>query len=336
MSHLVSPETFGMVAELLERIPRFDEQALEIEKLNSDVFPEDSPLVTPTVALLEMLQLWEPIDTFPGASGHGPKVRAKSLAATCFLRSLAAFLRQGVSIVSDWERKGVRRAASDIQALESGAQFLYALERKRIKEDPESPPIRHVIVAKAIIKARIRGRHESVYLVQYDPAAGQFQLIGGQRRATDKDVQTVMTREIREELPLNNLQHPDDYELNELRSDLKYESISTTYGPLSEYRMTFFQPMFSVQELTLGPNDRWVTLKELLAGETHDGHRIGEGCVGDLDNRIANGIDGLPQSLTKVQSRSWRAIARERRWEIISILLGIIAIILGVVFFALR
>ena len=152
-------------------------------------------------------------------------------------------------------------------------------------------------------------------------------------RSTDADELTVMKREIAEELPQAHLVHGQDYETKELVRDLRLQAMSPTFGAYTEYVFTFYQAFIERSQLVLGPTDRWVTYNELSRGRTSDGQRISNGNLADLENRLPGRLEGLPLSLRLVQKRALREIIKERRWELIGIIIGAIGVLLTVLFF---
>jgi len=287
---------------------------------------------------LTLLQVFDALIIQHVGNTQELKVKARSQTALYFLRSLAIYVRKHLALVSNWEREGVGTDLSLAHALSSGARFVYLMEHKRTVTYGDTSPIRKEIVAQAVIKARIRGKSEPVYLVQYDTHARRFQLIGGRKRLTDPDIDAVMQRELEEELAQNHL-NPKDYELRKLASDLQLIEISPTYGAYSEYNFTIYQAFIKRRQLVLGPNDRWVTLAELLAGTTKDRQRIsgnGTNYIAELDKRLPGGLKGLPLSLDEIQTRSLSEIIKENRWEIVGLIIGILGIILSVLFFFLE
>jgi hypothetical protein len=283
-----------------------------------------------------MLDVFDSITVVRSESDGEARVKAKSQTALYFLRSLAAYVRGGLTLVSNWEREGVGQGISLAQVLASGARLVYLMEHRRTVEHGDLSPVREECVSQVVIKARIRGRRKPVYLVQYDDKAQQYQLIGGRQRLTDADALTTMKREIEEELAQNHLAFPKDYELQELASDLQAASLSPTYGAYSRYHFTIFQAFVKRSQLALGPHDRWVTLDELLSGRVKDGRRIGGDIILDLDQRLPGGLDGLRLSVDEVQRRTFLEMVREKPLEWIGLAVGVISLILSILFFLLR
>jgi len=325
----------GVIATILERIPRLDEDAIVLRELCP--LAKDQPsCVGCTGTLLTLLQMFDAVTTISDNGGKEVRVKARSEAGTYFFRSLAAYVRKHMILVSNWERQRVGEDLPATQTLVSGTQFVYLMEHKRAVEYKDLSPIREEFVSHVVIKARIRGKREPVYLVQYDEQARQFQLIGGKKRSEDTNALNVMIREIDEELPLNHLQFDRDYKLQKLVSNLQHIQLSPTYGAYTKYHFNVYQATVKRRQLLLRPIDRWVTLKELLHSENNGRARRPSEYLSKLDRQLAGGLESLPLSIDEVQKRPLREIIRNRKWEVAGIAIGIVGIILAVLFFLLQ
>ena len=331
MDQILDPEH---VAEIIESIPDSTEGSLPLLNLCRLAGASDDWCEGCSATLITILRAFDAI-TVTDCGSSGPNVKASSLSASYFLKSLAAYLREGHKIVSNWERPGISEGPYSAEEILSGPQFLYFLEHKRTTGRKDAIAIRKTEVVKAIIKARVRGIRETVCLVQFDPHSRQYQLIGGHRRATDSDIKTALRRELEEELYQNAIRFPPNYEIRDL-AKLSAKELSLTYGVFTMYDLHYSQIIFRLPHLTLGPNDTWVTLKELLSGRTKNGVGINESAIVELDSRLPGGLEGLGLSLDQVQHRTLRQIAADHPWETIGIVLSLIGIILSVIFFLFR
>jgi len=323
------------LASMLEGIPQSNEDAVSLRGLCKLSMKSDPSCDACSDAVLGFLRLFEVIRILNKNQSEEIKVKARSEAAYYFLRSLAVYLRQGLTLATNWERRGVRKGIQPEDILSSGTQLVYLMEHRRIKELGNATPIRSERVSQVIIKARLRGRLKHVYLVQYDADAQQFQFIGGRMRPDDSDELMVMKREISEELKQNDLLYERDYELEELAKNVQVTELSPTYGAYSEYVFTFYRVFIRRQQLKLAHSDKWVTLDDLRTGETKDGQRISNDTVAYLDKHLdaRGGLKGLPLSLQKVQSRPLMDIIKERRWELFGLVIAFLGILLSVIFF---
>ena len=283
-----------------------------------------------TETALMFLRVFDSI-TFVRDDGEGDwRVKATSQAALYFLRSLAEYVRQNLKLVSNWEREGT--VLSDV--FSSGARFLYAMESKRIEQRETSTAIREQSVSKAVIKARVHGRREPAYLVQLDQAAGAYQLIGGRRRSSDEDACSTMQREIEEELARNDLKYKRDFDLNKLSDGLLLKKLSPTYGAYSEYDMAYYQAFIWREQLILGPDDKWVSLSELMSGKTRAGEPIFEALIEKLDAELPGGLKHLPFSLDNKQNQVQNGSIGQRlwpnNWQKAGFFLGVVGIVVTI------
>jgi hypothetical protein len=276
--------------------------------------------------------VFDVIKISPGNEESHIKLKAKSQTALYFLRSLALYIRQGLTLISNWgDKTVVAQSPSSSFAFRSGAQFVYIMEHRRTADHKEPVPIRKEFVSQVIIKAKIRGRSKPVYLVQYDDHARQYQLIGGRKNSADKDALAVMIREIDEELAQNHLVFKENYELRELVSNLQVNNISRSFGAYTEYHFTIYQALIKSPQLILSPNDKWVTPAELFSGHGKKGEKIsGIDYIKKLDEELPGGLENLPLSLIGTQRRPLKKILKERLWELVGIMIGILGIVISI------
>jgi len=155
-----------------------------------------------------------------------------------------------------------------------------------------SAPIREVWVAQALIKARLPGKAEPLYLVQRDEElVDEYRLIGGRSEPGDSDLLETMKREMLEEL---GLEYGRDYMLEELIHELVVPTrLSPTYGVLSSYHYRLYSVKMAREiQLEVGDN-KWVSKQELLAGQTDSGEKIAVWHAKTIDNQLPGGLDGI-------------------------------------------
>lgn len=243
--------------------------------------------------VLAWLELWGMVRV--DADG----VRASAQTSKYALNSLAASLESGQPIVTDWQT----RSAHFANPLHNGATLLRWLELQRMSHTPDAPPARVEYVAQVLIKQTDAQTGESMFLMQYDTHAHQYQLIGGRISPRDQhDPLTTIVREIHEELPLAELSYGEDYQLVRLLEDFQPpHTISPTFGALTEYHFTFFHMRALRKPLVLRTGDRWVTRRELLRGAVRlddDSYHPFQGVniYTLLDQQLEGGLAGLPDS----------------------------------------
>lgn len=220
------------------------------------------------LALLGAIRVLQPFGVL--TEDRDGNVELVSDAARDFVLSIAALLRQGVAVVDDWHRLGAECERTD-EVLGRGVRFLCAIEKRRA-EDENALPLRRMEIAKALITARTVS-DESAYLLILNEKSGAFQFIGGTLRPGENP-ELAMHRELREEMPHANLGKDGSYFLREVRSEpATVRFVSPTYGRLTEYQVNYFHAQFPEQP-RISPNQRWISLRELISGETADGCSI--------------------------------------------------------------
>ncbi len=161
----------------------------------------------------------------------------------------------------------------------------------------KSVPVREVWVAQALIKAHVPGKAVPLYLVQRDEEiVDEYRLIGGRFESHDEDLLGTMKREMLEEL---GFEYGRDYMLEELIHELVVPArLSPTYGVLSSYHYRLYSvKMARKVQLKVGDN-RWVSKRELLAGQTNSGEKIAAWHAKTIDNQLPGGLDGVALSFS--------------------------------------
>ncbi len=153
-----------------------------------------------------------------------------------------------------------------------GALLTQALEQHRRVCSPHPQPLRVIRAVAAIIKARRNG--EDVYLMQYDEPARQFQPLGGKRERGDDSNAATLVRELREELFMDHLLPGRDFTLYPLVEGIRETSVSDSVYVLSAYEHSFYQLLDVRFTLPTDNQTRWLTIYELVSGQTHDGLKV--------------------------------------------------------------
>ena len=307
-------------AAFLEAIPGHDAQAAHYAQL------ADAAQLKPEAAraFLALLETTGAIATDPA----GEEVRARSVIAGYFLRSLAEHVRDGVPVLTNWERAGVQVGLSPAGESISGPRFLFDMERQRLARAPGAPPLRTVQVAQVLVKGRVRGRSRDLYLAHYDPGARQYQLPGGHRRGDDGDLRVTAIRELEEELT-GFAYDPAVDSLTEL-GHAQVPQLSRTYGVNTLYEMTIFQLRTGRTRLGTSPSVRWLTAGDLIDSTSDDFNFT---ALRQVAATLPGGVADLPLSLKASQSRSLRQVVRENGWEFWGLIIGLLGLILSVVFY---
>jgi hypothetical protein len=248
-------------------------------------------------SILVVLGVYDAVEIICSLEDREVGVRARSERAWYFLKSLAQFIRKGLTLGINWDVEVSEGRAAFVGSSISGSELVRAMEQWRTEGCGDRTPLRRVSVSQAIIKAKIQGKREPRYLMQYDVLAGQYQFIGGRRKESDSEARCAMIRELEEELHENRFSCPKDYKLEELASRVEQTAISPTFGVLTVYDFAIFHAVFRCQQLRLGPDDKWITLSELKAGRTRSGRRVQSNLVSELEALPPNGLEGVPLSL---------------------------------------
>ena len=219
-------------------------------------------------------------------------IRATSQPAYYFLHSLTAWVEAEGHVIEDWsEEHGARPG----EGLQHGTSLVFLLEQERLRRYPDAPAIRFTAVAEVLI---VRPGEPRRFLVQWDERAGQYQVIGG-RQKDDLDwqepIEQTAIRELEEELAYQVDYKAGDFSLAFLAEFEGDKRLSPSFGALTSYRFTFFQAL-NLPALQLGPNDRWVSRAELLAGQTEDGRPVRGNHIRTLEAAMGKRIDELPSS----------------------------------------
>lgn len=319
------------LAAILESIPAENDGPRRINELCHQLGMQTDQEKRAFKAILTFLTPFEVLDLSKDASGE-LLFKASTRHALLFLRSYAAYLREGKSILTDWDRSSNPDGPYFARETLSGPEFLYLIERQRSEGRTDVIPLRETSVSQVIIKAQVRGLKGDAYLMQFDSEAQQFQLIGGHRRSTDPDDRTTAIRELQEELSKNQFNFRERDQLIQLATH-DMVRMSRAFGVNTKYRFSFFLLKMPGGQLKLGPADRWVTQREIEAGVTREGSLIAIDALGALRAGLVGGLESLPLSLPAAQKRRLREIAREHHWEIAGLLIGILGIIITLVLF---
>lgn len=236
--------------------------------------------------LAAMLETWGAVVLSPQG------IRAASQPAWYFLHSLAAWAEADGHVIEDWSEE---RGARSGEGLQHGTSLVFLLEQERLRRFPDAPAIRRTDVAEALV---VRPGDPPQFLVQWDARAGQYQVLGG-RRKDDIDwqepIQQTAIRELEEELHQQISYAAGDFTLAFLADFAGNKRISPSFGALTLYHFTFFQAL-GLPPIQLGPDDRWVTRAELLAGQTSDGLPVRGSHILPLEEKLGRRIDDLPSS----------------------------------------
>jgi 8-oxo-dGTP pyrophosphatase MutT (NUDIX family) len=196
------------------------------------------------------------------------QVSVESEAGRFFLQSLSAHLTDQIQPAFDWET-GLDQDRTPAQ----GSRLLAELEAVRKQRVAQPTPIREVEAVNAII---LRREVEGVsLLMQYDPKANQYQLIGGKVEPDDLDATATILREMQEELYRPDLQIPDHFQLTEL-NDYHTTTLSPSFGVITRYSIQFFHIHDVKFTLPIDAQTQWIELSRVRQGLATDGRKVSD------------------------------------------------------------
>lgn len=255
-----------LFASFLRAIPQSNQAAQSIGQLAAQVGADAAQLY----GAAQMLRAFGIVQIVEADTPANAQVQATSQTAKYALNSLASYIEHEQPIVPDWKLRGFKPTV-----LANGASFLHELEAQRMALLPDAAPTRQQDVAVVLIKRAATASQPAAILFQYDADARRYQLIGGRHNETDDTMQATIVREIAEELPANTLQQGQDYDLQLLVAEWATQPIlSPTFGALTSYRFWIYHMQGLRQPLTLGSDDRWLTLDEIAAGRVTLAHTL--------------------------------------------------------------
>lgn len=142
------------------------------------------------------------------------------------------------------------------------------MEKRRSQELGLTIPLTKTNIILIIIKAQVSGYHQPLFLTQFNLKTMSFQLIGGATK-DNESISTAINRLVCKELPLNDLS-PSDYHLNHIVHNFSYSGLAKKTNVYTQYTFSFYSLVFDKLIIKLTPDDRWLSLEELVAEKTLD------------------------------------------------------------------
>lgn len=242
----------------------------EIEEYHNKTYPKkvDFQQIDICIQFLELFGviIWEK-----------DSLKVRNQISHYFIQSIKWYLKNKVSIFSNWSRDGTPGRVTTKKAFSKAPHFFKEMEiyRKELIESKKLEPVASRIqnCSVAIIKSSFQGK--TYLLHQYDNVSKQYQLIGGKNRINEKETPLMtMDRELGEELKELNY---EDYKIEPLSDEpiLRFD-VSNTYGALTEYTFHLFIVKFKIKHLNLDSNvDKWIPLEDVITGYSKgDGKKI--------------------------------------------------------------
>ncbi|GAB1422334.1 hypothetical protein MASR2M15_25630 [Anaerolineales bacterium] len=256
-------EPKSLISEFFKQIPQSNEELASLIDLISN--PAELSFY---YGLCYMLKLFGLIELQEAENLADIKIKASSQIAKYSLNSLHHFIEADQSIISDWKSRGLANASLDSFR---GVDFLYAIEKWReqvaLKAGQTLSPSRLVKVAQVLIVRINPLTHQKELLFQFDANANQYQLIGGRWNETDgTDYLITAIRELEEEIPDANWHYSVNYNLIPLVNFESELQLSPTFGAWTSYYFAVYHLIHCDLTLTLGANDCWASIEDVLNG----------------------------------------------------------------------
>jgi hypothetical protein len=254
------------------------------------------------------------LDTFGVVSSDRSRYKLRGPIGMYFLYSLAWYVASGSALVDNWTRTGVREEMATAQLLDTAPHLLKLMDDKRLRLGGAGvEPRRRQQVAFTLVKTRHDGK--SYFLFEWDRPAAQYQLIGGHFESGD-DARTAALQEFAEEMDVANgrpvvqgrdFELMDDLEWSDPQP-IRWVGVSRTVGALTEYEVYLYRAQMLIEQVELAEHHRWLTIDEMLTGETASGRRTGDPELFRLINAgLVGGFERVPVSLDVTDVRDFRA-----------------------------
>jgi len=290
-----------VVARALRAIPEHSERPATIGELARCL--GDDLDHRPTQDLVALVgAVLAVVEAFGVVTCAGDAYRSRGPMPTYFLRSLAWYVEHRRSMVDNWLRGGVRDDISVGSLLEAGPHLLRLMEDKRLRlAGQDASPTREQRVAFVLVKALIGGRPH--FLFEWDRLAAQYQLIGGGIEAGEEP-EIAAQQELIDEIDVAREQRMEldrDFEIQplvwEVPPPILWTGISRTVGALTRYEVWVYSARIKLSPLRLRDLNRWLTIEEMLSGETRAGRRTGDPALHRMINaRLKGGLESVPLS----------------------------------------
>ncbi|HEU5126661.1 MAG TPA: NUDIX hydrolase [Glycomyces sp.] len=321
----MTDDAANKLARLLDSLAEHADGAVSPVEIGRRAGLDDAEAAAAVPMLMALLDVFGAMTSGDAADHSGVPV---SVHARNFLRSLGEYARADRSVLHNWERSGADDTPNGPGRMLRGLQFLYLIEQQRATLDSNAGALRQAKIVQVVVKARPAwGTGKTRYLTLYDPKARQYQLPGGHVRESDPDNASAAIREIEEEIA----GFVFDPETDSLKSigTIRTDDLSRTYSVLTEYEIEFFLLSTVDGKLPEVRNGCWVSERDLLKQRERDGEPMNVKGLQILDQQLAGGIASLPGSMGMSGPAALRTLVRDRRWELLGLLIGIAGLTLS-------
>lgn len=246
------------------------------------------------------------LDLFDALERDGDQLKLRNQITSYFTDSLAWYVANDHTLVSNWDRLGTSRNLGISHLLDAAPYFFRIMEERRVTicaGGPSPQPTREQACSVILIKGKIDGIVCLLY--QWDQNAERYQLIGGKCRPNESYADTAR-REFQEEISDHSLVYGRDFDIAPIGSvQLRATAVSRTYGALTAYRIAPFKATINTESLTLSAADRWISLEEARRGYTVDNREVSP-IVTQLEALVPGAIEQIPISVVVKRRRVLR------------------------------
>jgi 8-oxo-dGTP pyrophosphatase MutT (NUDIX family) len=315
-----------LVTRILRSIPTHLEQPRSIADIASRA--GEGLAVSPDHLVLGTSVVLAVLGAFDVLTEQSGGYRCRGEMPMHFVRSFTWYIDNARPLVENWARPGVGDDIT-ISALLGAAPYLLKIaEEKRLElAGPEVEQARDRRVACVLVKTIMDGR--SHFLFEWDRRAAQYQLIGG-RINDGEQPESTAAQELMEEVATeagHRLEPGRHFDISPLTWDrslpLRWTGVSRTVGALTRYQVWAYGASLKVGQLKLREHCRWLSIDEMLAGETESGRRTGDPKLYEIMNvSLAGGLAAVPISIRSEAVPGFRRDASPTRDGPTSVFIG--------------
>jgi hypothetical protein len=227
----------------------------------------DSADETELSGLLTFLELFNATNT--RADGKDKIIKVKPGYANDFLKSLVHYLKEEFTLIANWKALQTTDELLQEDILSWGSLFLRAMEKRRVSQSTTKQPLAEVNITLFVIKAKVEGYKNPMYLCQFNTKILRYQMIGGYKKVGEDDRRTIR-RLLIKELPFNKIQ-TNRYKVKPIEKNVRHYEIARKTNIYTKYNFSFYHVLFNFPFLKPGHSDRWIGLDEFINEMTVDG-----------------------------------------------------------------
>lgn len=223
-----------------------------------------------------------------------------------FVISLSEYIKYDFPLVSNWDIG--HSAESESEMLMWGQKLLHTLEQRRVNYYGSNKTLKDVWTIQLIIKAFIAELNNEVFLFQFSPKVLRYQHIGGYLLTEDSSIESAIQRLLNKELSLNKFETNTNFKFEKFYSEIYSKGISRKNSVYTSYHAQAYYLSLNLEDFKLSPEDRWITLDEMIKGVTNDGLQI-KSSISDLEGKAKedyiDSLRNLKPSLTTIQKTNY-------------------------------